>query len=156
MAAGPPRSARSTRPRAAAGLDSGPVLLRQSARYPYIAQAQISPDGTTITAVVLTGRIVAARMVSGIWFPRSLSVIQVATATGQPLRLLYQRHLGRTTVINTGPDFLQLSQDGAGQHWMLNGGLCAGHCTDGFNGWMRDGRLVPLSPVNGREVGQAW
>jgi len=83
-------------------------------------------------------------------------VIQVSRATGQPLRVLYQRNLGRTTDINTGPDFLQLSQDSAGQHWMLNGGLCAGHCTDGFNGWLRDGRLVPLPPVTGREVNEAW
>ena len=147
---------RALNPAAGGGrLDSGPVLLRQSARYPYIAQAQISPDGTTITAVVLTGRMSSSHGVRDM-VPPDLSVIQVARATGQPLRLLYQRNLGRTTVINTGPDFLQLSQDGAGQHWMLNGGLCAGHCTDGFNGWLRDGQLVPLSPVNGREVGQAW
>jgi hypothetical protein len=136
-------------------LDSGPVLLRQSARYPYVSQAQITPDGTTITAVVLTGRMSSAHGVSDL-VPPDLSVIQVSRATGQPLRVLYQRNLGRTTDINTGPDFLQLSQDSAGQHWMLNGGLCAGHCTDGFNGWLRDGRLVPLPPVTGREVNEAW
>ena len=39
---------------------------------------------------------------------------------------------------------------------MLNGGLCVGHCTDGFNGWLHDGRLVPLPPVNGREADEAW
>lgn len=39
---------------------------------------------------------------------------------------------------------------------MLNGGLCAGHCTDGFNGWLRDGQLVPLPPVNGRDVYESW
>ena len=136
-------------------LDSGPVLLRQSARYPYISQAQITPDGTTITAVVLTGRMSSAHGVSDL-VPPDLSVIQVSRATGQRLRVLYQRNLGRTTDINTGPDFLQLSQDSAGQHWMLNGGLCVGHCAGGFNGWLRDGQLVPLPPVNGREVDQAW
>lgn len=136
-------------------LDSGPVLLRQSVRYPYIAQAQITPDGTTITAVVLTGRMSSAHGVSDL-VPPHLSVIQVSRAAGQPLRVLYQRNLGRTTDINTGPDFLQLSQDSAGQHWMLNAGLCVGHCTDGFNGWLRNGELVPLVPLNGREVGQAW
>jgi hypothetical protein len=143
---------------AAAGggrLDSGPVLLRQSARYPYIAQAQITPDGTTITAVVLTGRRSSAHGVSDT-VPPHLSVIQVSRATGQLLRVLYQRNLGRTTDINNGPDFLQLSQDSAGQHWMLNGGLCVGPCTDGFNGWLRDGGLVPLVPLNGRELYQAW
>ena len=136
-------------------LDSGPVLLRQSARYPYIAQAQITPDGTTITAVVLTGRMSSAHGLSDM-VPPDLSVIQVSRATGQLLRVLYQRNLGRTTEINNGPDFLQLSQDSAGQHWMLNGGLCAGPCTDGFNGWLRDGGLVPLVPHNGRELNQAW
>jgi hypothetical protein len=136
-------------------LDSGPVLLRQSARYPYIAQAQITPDGTTITAVVLTGRMSSAHGVSDM-VPPHLSVIQVSRATGQLLRVLYQRNLGRSSDVNNGPDFLQLSQDGAGQHWMLNGGLCVGHCTDGFNGWLRDGALVPLVPLNGRELSQAW
>jgi hypothetical protein len=136
-------------------LDSGPVLLRQSARYPYIAQAQITPDGTTITAVLLTGRMSSAHGVSDM-VPPNLSVIQVSRATGQLLRVLYQRNLGRTWDINNGPDFLQLSQDSAGQHWMLNAGLCVGPCTDGFNGWLRDGGLVPLVPLNGRELNQAW
>jgi hypothetical protein len=147
---------RALNPAAGGGrLDSGPVLLRQSGRYPYIAQAQISSDGTTITAVVLTGRMSSSHGISDM-VPPDLSVIQVARATGQPLRLLYQRNLGRTTGINDAPDFLQLSQDSAGQHWMLNGGLCAGHCTDGFNGWLRDGGLVPLVPLTGREVDEAW
>ncbi len=52
-------------------------------------------------------------------------MIQVSRSSRQPLRVLYQRNLGRTTDINAGADFLQLSQDGAGQHWMLNGGLPA-------------------------------
>ncbi len=116
---------RALNPAAGGGrLDSGPVLLRQSARYPYIAQAEISPDGTTITAVVLSGRRYSAHGFADMT-PEDLSVIQVSRSSGQPLRVLYQRNLGRTTDINTGPDFLQLSQDGAGKHWMLNGGLAA-------------------------------
>jgi hypothetical protein len=39
---------------------------------------------------------------------------------------------------------------------VLNGGLCAGHCTDGFNGWLNGGRLMPLPPVNGRDNNEAW
>lgn len=138
-------------------LGSGPVLLRQSARYPYIAQAEISPDGTTITAVVLTGRRSRAHQVADLT-PENLAVIQLSRSSHQPLRVLYQRNLGRTTDINTGPDFLQLSQDGAGQHWLLNGGLTcpAARCTNGFNGWLRDGRLVPLPPVTGQEANEAW
>jgi hypothetical protein len=137
-------------------LDSGPVLLDQSAALPYIAQAQISPDGTTITAVVLTGRKISSHGLSDL-LPPHLSVIQVSRASGQPLRVLYQRYLGRTTRMNTDPDVLQLSQDSAGQHWMLSGGLCGGlHCQGAFNGWLRDGLLVPLPPVTGREADEAW
>jgi hypothetical protein len=149
---------RALNPTAGGGhLDSGPVLLRQSARYPYIAQAEISPDGTTITAVVLTGRMTSTQKVFDL-VPPDLAVIQVSRSSRQPLRVLYQRNLGRTSDINTGPDFLQLSQDGAGQHWLLNGGLACpvGRCTDGFHGWLRDGRLVPLPPGAGQEVNEAW
>ena len=149
---------RALNPAAGGGrLDSGPVLLRQSARYPYIAQAEISPDGTTITAVVLTGRITSAHGIRAV-APPDLSVIQVSRSSRQPLRALYQRNLGLVADINTGPDFLQLSRDGSGQHWLLNGGLtcAAGRCTAGFNGWLRDGGLVPLPPVTGQEVNEAW
>ncbi len=70
--------------------------------------------------------------------------------------MLYQRYLGRVTRLSR-PDVLQLSQDTAGQHWMLSGGLCAGlHCRGAFNGWLHDGFLVPLAPVSGREADEAW
>ena len=147
---------RALNPAAGGGrLDSSPVLLRQSARLPYLAQALISPDGSTITAVVLTGPVKGSRQISGT-VPEDLSVRTISAATGRTLQVLYQRRLGNTDEFNIGPDFLQLSQDSAGQHWMLNGGLCAGHCLDGFNGWLRNGGLVPLVPLNGREVNQAW
>jgi hypothetical protein len=148
---------RALNPAAGGGrLDSGPVLLRQSARYPYLAQAEISPDGATITAVVLTGRMTSTNKVFDP-VPPHLSVISVSRSSGQPLRVLYQRNLGHTANINQGPEFLQLSQDGAGQHWLLNGGLsCAGQCTAGFHGWLRDGGLVPLPPVTGQELNEAW
>ena len=137
-------------------LDSGPLLLSQSAWLPYIVQAQISPDGTTITAVVLSGRKTTSHGASDL-LPPNLSVIQVSTASGRPLRVLYQRYLGRITRMNSGPDVLQLSQDTAGQHWMLSGGLCGGlHCQGAFNGWLHNGLLVPLAPVSGREADEAW
>jgi len=121
-----------------------------------LAQAEISPDGATITAVVLTGRMTSTNKVFDL-VPPHLSVISVSRSSGQPLRVLYQRNLGHTANINQGPDFLQLSQDGAGQHWLLSGGLsCAGQCTAGFNGWLRDGGLVPLPPVTGQELNEAW
>jgi hypothetical protein len=148
---------RALNPAAGGGrLGSGPVLLRQSARYPYLAQAEISPDGATITAVVLTGRMTSTNKVFDL-VPPHLSVIQVSRSSGAPLRVLYQRNLGHTGDINQGPDFLQLSQDGAGQHWLLSGGLsCTGQCTAGFNGWLRDGGLVPLPPAADQELNEAW
>lgn len=136
-------------------LDSGPVLLRQSARLPYLAQALISPDGSALTVIVLTGLVKGSQQISGM-VPGNLSVRKISAVTGRTLKVLYQRPLGNTSEVNIGPDFLQLSQDSAGQHWMLNGGLCAGHCTGGFNGWLHEGRLVPLPPVSGREYNEAW
>jgi hypothetical protein len=136
-------------------LGSGPVLLRQSARFPYIAQALISPDGRTITAVVLTGRMTTSGNETDL-IPPNLSVIQLSRATGQ-LHVLYQRYLGNIFGSTSAPDVLQLSQDAAGQHWMLNGGVCRNRCpAGGFNGWLRGGQLVPLPPVNGQEGDQAW
>lgn len=134
-------------------LDSGPVLLRQTAQFPYIAQAVVSPDGRTITAVVLTGRMTTSHGKTDV-VPPDLSVTQLSRATGQ-LHVLYQRYLGQPVRMTLAPDVLQLSQDAAGQHWMLNGGVCGSRC-GGFNGWLRDGHLVPLPPVHGYEVDQAW
>ena len=95
-------------------------------------------------------------MASATLVPPDLSVIQVSRASGQPLRVLYQRNLGRTTRSTPVPTSSSSARTAPGQHWMLNGGLARGHCTGGFNGWLRDGALVPLSPVNGREVDEAW
>ena len=136
-------------------LGSGPVLLRQSARFPYIVQALISPDGRTITAVVLTGRMASSHNEPDP-LPPNLSVIQLSRATGQ-LHVLYQRYLGDSFGSIFAPDVLQLSQDAAGQHWMLNGAVCRNRCPGGgFNGWLRGGQLVPLAPADGQEGDQAW
>jgi hypothetical protein len=136
-------------------LDSGPVLLRESARFPYLAQGLISPDGETITAIVLRNRVVGSPAGSGT-VPDNLSVEQISVSGGKLRRVLYQRHLGSTFEINGVPDFLALNSDASGKHWLLNVGLCVGHCTDGLNGWLHDGRLVPLEPVYGRDGSEAW
>jgi hypothetical protein len=136
-------------------LGSGRLLLRQSARYPYIAQAVISPDGSTITAIVLTGAVIGNPSVSGI-FPDNLAVEQISVRTGKLLRVLYRRELGDTSGVNGVPDPLALMPDGAGQHWLLNGGICSDSCTTGFNGWLDRGTLVPLPPADGRLAYEAW
>ncbi len=148
--------ARTLDPGAAGGaLDSGRLLLDQSSRYPYIAQAVISPDGSTITAIVLTGSAIGNTSVSGI-FPHNLSVEQISAATGKLLRVLYQRRLGDTSGVNGVPDPLALVPDAAGQHWLLNVGICSGHCDTGANGWINRGKLVPLRPTDGRLADETW
>jgi hypothetical protein len=136
-------------------LSSGRVLLRESARYPFIAQAVISPDGSVITAAILTGATVGNANISG-GVPRNLSVDQISVASGRMLHVLYQKDMGDTSELNGVPDFLTLMPDGTGQHWMLNGGICAGSCETGFNGWILDGGLVPLQPTDGRLADEAW
>jgi hypothetical protein len=148
--------ARTLDPAAGGGrLDSGRLLLLHSARYPYIAQAVISPDGSTITAIVLTGPVIGNANVSG-GFPDDLAVEQISARTGKLLRVLYRRELGDTSEVNGVPDPLALMPDAAGQHWLLNGGICVGSCTTGFNGWIDRGTLVPLAPADGRLAYEAW
>lgn len=74
-------------------LDSGSLLLRQSARYPSIVEAIAGPDGAGITAVVLSGPV----SVSGefaVW--HSLAIDQISAATGALLGVGYEQssHLG--------------------------------------------------------------
>jgi hypothetical protein len=137
-------------------LDSGRLLLRQSARYPYIAQALISPDGSTITAVLMSGPVVKSKDQGPGLAPDHLSVQQISVATGKQQAVLYQRRVGATSGMNEVPDFLALVADGAGTHLMLNGGICSGMCQSGFNGWIHGGRLIPLQPSDGRETGETW
>jgi len=85
---------RSLDPAAGGGrLDSGRVLLRQSARFPYLARALISPDGTAITAVVLSGALKGSHSIGGM-APDNLAVERISVATGQKVATLYRRRLG--------------------------------------------------------------
>ena len=113
------------RPGGGGPLDSGRMLLRQSARFPYLAQALISPDGAALTAVVLRGAVVGSHAVSGA-APDNLSVEMISVATGQNVATLYHRRLGPTSQIVGAPHFLVLSADAAREHWLLNGGISGG------------------------------
>jgi hypothetical protein len=136
-------------------VSGGRLLLRQSAVFPYIAQALISPDGSTITALVLKGATIDSKQISGT-YPEDMLVVQISAATGRQLSVLYCRRLGDTGEINGAPDPFALSNDAIGRNLMLNVGLCSGNCTDGFNGWIRGGRLIPLQPTDGRLASEAW
>jgi hypothetical protein len=131
-------------------LTSGPVLLRQSARVPHMVQALISPDGTTITAVVLTGK------ADGGFYPHNLTVEQISVATGKVTGVLYRRELGSTDTTIISPDPIALYPDATGRHWMLNSAVCGYSCQSAFNGWLDHGELVPLQPSDGKVVDETW
>ena len=137
-------------------LSSGRVLFRQSARYPYIAQALISPDGSTITAVVQTGPVVVPNSPLMGSVPGVVSVDQISVATGRLQRVLYRRDYG-ITAGNLILEWVGLSPDSTGQHWLLNVGLCdTRNCGAGSNGWIDGGRLAPLPPSDGVLAAEAW
>ena len=124
-------------------LNSGRLLLRESPRYPYLAGAVISRDGTTLTALVLSGRVRTT-------VPSHLSVVRILVADGRQQRILYRGATGLTNLWN-------LSPDSSGRYWLLNGGPVIGAAGErGFNGWIAHGRLVPLHPSSGAIIGEAW
>jgi hypothetical protein len=126
-------------------LSRGQLLLRQSDRYPYLAQALISPDGRVLTAMVLTGPVVGQNPGGDGTIPDNMTIRQIAVPSGRPLGVLYRRHLGSTFETGASPDFLGLTGDSTRQHWIVIAEL--GH--DPFNGWLYRGRLVPLINVTG-------
>jgi hypothetical protein len=135
-------------------LTSGRHLFSLSAAFPYLPQVLISPDGTTLTAVALTGPVNRAGT------PEHLSVEQISVATRKRSGVLYSQDLGRA-VANGGLAYMYpvtLSMDAAGQHWILSGSFCDtnGSCRGGLNGWIDNGRLVPLQPAGGSVASEAW
>jgi hypothetical protein len=139
------------RPASGGGLLSrGRLLLRQSARFPYLAQAVISPDGRTLTAMVLSGP------ASGGPLPANLRVQRIAVPGGRPLGVLYRRHLNVGTRFGSvaGPDPLGLTRDSSGRHWIVIAGVLPA-----ANGWLYRGELVPLTAAGHGRSGpgaEAW
>jgi hypothetical protein len=66
-------------------LASGRLLLRQSARYPAIAQTIAGPDGSDLTMIVLSG----AAYPSGAW--QNLAIDHISATDGSLLGVDYQR-----------------------------------------------------------------
>lgn len=123
------------------GLADGQLLLSQSARYPYLAQAVISPDGKTLTVMALTGRKIGPDPGGPGVVPGDLTVSQIAVPSGRPLGVLYRRPLGPTFErTSLAPDFLSLTRDSSGRHWIMIAGVY-----HPINGWLQRGRLVPLT-----------
>jgi hypothetical protein len=65
-------------------LNSGPVLLRQSARYPVIVAALAGPDGSDLSLLVLSGQVNAA----GEW--SMVAVDRVSAVNGSLLGVDYR------------------------------------------------------------------
>jgi len=114
---------------------SGHLLLEQSSRYPVIAQALISRDGTAIIAMVLSG--------PGQEPGQELTIERISVATGQPLAVLYHGVAGEAAGSS-------LTADGSGRYLLLADGFGPHH------GWIGGGRLHLLPPTNGDGEPMAW
>jgi hypothetical protein len=133
-------------PASGGGELGGPGIVYTAGPRSEIVQAQISPDGRMVTAVVLYGRPPAYGHVR-----RYLSVDYISVVSGhrnQVQAVLYRRRLSDTFDPGRVPQFIALSQDPTGQHLLVSGA--------GFNGWIQGGRLVPLTPDSGGEADEAW
>ena len=125
-------------------LQRGRVLLRESAlaqRSATISNAFITPDGSAVTAAVANCPSRGACV---------LSVARYSAATGKTLRVLYQV---RTGDLYRGYFERFFSTDPSGRYLILD----AGAGSKRVNGWIDHGRLVPLTPANGDDVGyETW
>ena len=118
-------------------LDSGSLLLKQSAEYPVIAAAIAGPDGSDITAVVLAGQVNSIEHISAV----SGSLIGVDYRTSRP-------HEPEGT-----QDYVSLTADPSGRYLLF-------YYKDGsgFNiGWIGRGafHLLPGGQNPGPWI-QAW
>jgi hypothetical protein len=112
-------------------LTRGRVLLRQSARFPFIAQALGGPGGSDLTVAVPSDR-----LANGNW--RVLTVEDVSAATGAVLHVGYGLSLGRGQ--DRLPQQVWLTADPSGQHLLISYGVDGGFTI----GWIDHGALHPL------------
>jgi hypothetical protein len=107
------------------------VLLRQSARFPLIAQALGGPGGSDLTVAVLSGQVA-----NGNW--RVLTVEDVSAATGTVLHADYRLSLPRGQ--GRSPQQVWLIADPSGQHLLISHGVDGGFTI----GWIGHGALHRL------------
>jgi hypothetical protein len=127
---------------AGGSLSSARLLLAQSARYPYIARALISPDGTSLTAILLSGPVPPDKGL-GPNAPERLSLVRISVVTGTVTATLFQG-VDPVSVWST------LTADGSGRYLMLTHtdvSLRPG-ATRYAAGWIDAGhfRQLPLNP----------
>ena len=125
-------------------LASSRLLLRQSSLAPlgtsYLDGAIISPDGSTVTVLVMNG---PARG----QLRTTISVVQVSAATGRQTGVSYRVDTGN------GFSYRLFGSDPSGRYLLLNAGPTSGM----VNGWIDHGRLIQLTPANGDNVlSETW
>jgi hypothetical protein len=118
-------------------LSDGSALLSQSARYGYLAQALLSPDGRALTVVAL-GR---PHLAPGHSVSQNLRVVRIPLRGAGGARLLYRGVLG------PAHPAVSLSSDASGRHLLLAWER---------NGWIDHGRLRLLPPQGGAAFTDAW
>jgi hypothetical protein len=107
------------------------VLLRQSARFPHIAQALGGPGGSDLTVAVVSGQVA-----NGNW--RVLTVEDVSAATGAVLHVDYRLSLPRGQ--DRLPQQVWLTADPSGQHLLISYAVDGGFII----GWIGHGALHRL------------
>jgi len=117
-------------------LSDGSALLSQSARYAYLAQALLSPDGKALTVVALG----PAGLAPDRSIPQNFRVVRVPLRGAGAARLLYRG------VLSNDP-YVFLGSDASGRHLLLSGRL---------NGWIDHGRLRLLASPVGGAFTDAW
>jgi len=134
---------------AGGSLSSARLLLAQSALYPYIERAVISPDGTSLTAILLSGP-VPPNKGFGPGTPERVSIVRISVPAEAVIATLF-RGVDPVSMYST------LAIDSTGRYVML------AH-TDVFlrpgdtryaAGWINAGRFRQL-PLNTGGQGVAW
>ncbi|HJY57604.1 MAG TPA: hypothetical protein VJ418_14595 [Streptosporangiaceae bacterium] len=112
-------------------LTRGHLVLRQSARFPLVAQALGGPGGSDLTVAVLSGQVD-----DGNW--RVLTVEDVSAATGTVRHVDYGVSLGRGQ--GRSPQQVWLTADPSGQHLLVSYAVDGGFTI----GWIGHGALHRL------------
>jgi hypothetical protein len=121
-------------------LASGRMVFRESQltnpKNGYINGAFIDSGGTTVTAPIVFGGLTGSYV----------EVLSVSVTTGKPLKVEFK--------LNTGDGFNYrfVSADPSGR-WVL---FDAGRSSTLMNGWVDNGKLVPLKPTGGFTFGEVW
>lgn len=129
-------------------LGSTRVLLAQSARYSYIERAAISPDGASLTALLLSGPVPPDNKGFGPGAPERFAIVRISVATG-----------GVTATLLRGTDsvseYLTLTVDGSYALLAHADVLLQSGETPYAAGWVDAGHFRRLPPDTGSEA-VAW